>query len=132
MARRRRSTNEVIIEDEAASVSCGSVSHVTNAQEKAQSETCLHVQQTHHQLQPNLHIFSLVNSLSQAIKWQVLNLVIQYIGKIIQGFVDILTAALYHHLLSITNHRQTKEPTDTNNMMICHMFGDLHLASPVV
>ncbi len=137
MARRRRSTKEVIIEDvaEAASVSCAPVSHGTNAQEKAQSETYLHGQQTtinpHNQLQPNLHIFALVDSLFQVIKRQILNLVVQYIGKIVQGFADILTAALYHHLLSITNHRQTKEPTDTN-MMICHMLGDLHLAFPVI
>jgi DNA-binding LacI/PurR family transcriptional regulator len=137
MARRRHSTKEVIIEDvaEAASVSYAPVSHETNAQEKAQSETYLHVQQTtinpHNQLQPTLHIFSLVDSLSQIIKRQILNLVVQYIGKIVQGFADILTADLYHHLLSITNYRQRKEPTYTN-MMICHMFGDLHLASPVV
>ena len=137
MARRRRSTKEVIIEDavEAASVSCVPIPHVTNAQEKAPPETNLHVQQIiinpHHPLIPHLLIFSLVDSLSPVIKPQIFNPVFDNANKTVQRVADILTAALYHYLLSITNHRQTKEPTDTN-MMICHMFGDLRLASPVI
>ena len=135
MNKKWRSTKEVINEDvaEAASVSHAALSHVTNAKEKAQSEAHSHVQQTtinpRHQF--NLHIFSLVGSLSQVIKLQILNLIVQYIDKTVQGFADILTSTRYHLFLSITYRRQTKQPTDTN-IMICHLSGGLPLVSPVI
>ncbi|MFZ0548437.1 MAG: LacI family DNA-binding transcriptional regulator [Candidatus Promineifilaceae bacterium] len=117
---RRKSTDGVTIVDVAdeAGVSYSTVSRVVNNKSYVKPETRTKVLQAMTRLgyQANLHARSLAGGRSNVIGLLVVDLTTQYVGEIIRGIDDVLTANQYELMLYTTHRRKTKESAYVNMM----------------
>ena len=117
---RRKNSNGVTIIDvaEEAGVSYSTVSRVVNNKTYVKPETRAKVLQAMTRLgyQANLHARSLAGGRSNVIGLLVVDLTTQYVGEIIRGIDDVLTANQYELMLYTTHRRKTKESAYVNMM----------------
>jgi LacI family transcriptional regulator len=117
---RRKASNDVTIIDvaEEAGVSYSTVSRVVNNKTYVKPETRTRVLQAMTRLgyQANLHARSLAGGRSNVIGLLVVDLTTQYVGEIIRGIDDVLTANQYELMLYTTHRRKTKESAYVNMM----------------
>jgi LacI family transcriptional regulator len=117
---RRKSSNGVTIIDvaEEAGVSYSTVSRVVNNKSYVKTETRAKVLQAMTRLgyQANLHARSLAGGRSNVIGLLVVDLTTQYVGEVIRGIDDVLTANQYELMLYTTHRRKTKESAYVNMM----------------
>lgn len=117
---RRKNANGVTIIDvaEEAGVSYSTVSRVVNNKTYVKPETRARVLQAMTRLgyQANLHARSLAGGRSSVIGLLVVDLTTQYVGEIIRGIDEVLTANQYELMLYTTHRRKTKESAYVNMM----------------
>jgi LacI family transcriptional regulator len=117
---RKKSSNGVTIIDvaEEAGVSYSTVSRVVNNKTYVKPETRAKVLQAMTRLgyQANLHARSLAGGRSNVIGLLVVDLTTQYVGEIIRGIDEVLTANQYELMLYTTHRRKTKESAYVNMM----------------
>jgi LacI family transcriptional regulator len=117
---RKKLTNDVTIIDvaKAAGVSYSTVSRVVNNKTYVKPETRAKVLQAMTRLgyQANLQARSLAGGRSNVIGLLVVDLTTQYVGEIIRGIDDILTANQYELMLYTTHRRKRKESAYVNMM----------------
>jgi LacI family transcriptional regulator len=112
VARKRSSRAATIIDvAEEAGVSYSTVSRVVNNKSYIKPETRAKVLQAMTRLgyQANLHARSLAGGPSNLIGLLVVDLTTQYVGEIIRGIDEVLTANQYELMLYTTHRRKRKE-----------------------
>ncbi|MCL4868462.1 MAG: LacI family transcriptional regulator [Anaerolineae bacterium] len=117
---RKKSSNGVTIIDvaEEAGVSYSTVSRVVNNKSYVKPDTRAKVMGAMTRLgyQANLQARSLAGGRSNVIGLLVVDLTTQYVGEIIRGIDEILTANQYELMLYTTHRRKTKESAYVNMM----------------
>lgn len=117
---RKKSSNDITIVDVAreAGVSYSTVSRVVNNKSYIKPETRAKVLQAMTRLgyQANLHARTLAGGRSNVIGLLVVDLTTQYVGEIIRGIDDVLTANQYELVLYTTHRRKIKESAYVNLM----------------
>lgn len=119
MARKKSSQGVTIIDvAEEAGVSYATVSRVVNNKSYIKPETRAKVLHAMTRLgyQANLHARSLAGGPSNVIGLLVVDLTTQYVGEIIRGIDEVLTAKQYELMLYTTHRRKRKESAYANMM----------------
>jgi LacI family transcriptional regulator len=119
MARKKLSNGVTIIDvAQEAGVSYSTVSRVVNNKSYVKPETRAKVlgAMTRLGYQANLQARSLAGGRSNVIGLLVVDLTTQYVGEIIRGIDEILTANQYELMLYTTHRRKTKESAYVNMM----------------
>lgn len=117
---RKRTSNEITIVDVAdeAGVSYSTVSRVVNNKTYVKPETRARVVEAMARLgyQANLQARSLASGRSNVIGLLVTELTTQYMGEIVSGIEEVLTANQYELMLYTTHRQKTKESAYVNMM----------------
>ncbi|MAT96104.1 MAG: LacI family transcriptional regulator [Anaerolineaceae bacterium] len=119
MARKKASSGATIIDvAQEAGVSYSTVSRVVNNKSYVKPETRAKVLQAMTRLgyQANLQARSLAGGRSNVIGLLVVDLTTQYVGELIRGIDEVLTANQYELMLYTTHRRKTKESAYVNMM----------------